>query len=198
MSQYLTEKRGKASQARVSKKISHLVKKEGVPHKQSIAMALSMEREGRLKADGSYIPVKEACEHCGTPEGHGHNLFYHPGSPGYGQRPQRESADDLIQARLAEVTASHRFGGEVTYRGHSTQPAKNGQSGAGTSGMSDSKPGHDTTPMRRVKRAGWIPQARRQARTGNPPSNVRGAYRDAKSTAYTGYDAKPTGGNKLS
>lgn len=41
---------------RVSKAIALMVK-EGIPQKQAVAKALSMEREGRLRADGSYKPV---------------------------------------------------------------------------------------------------------------------------------------------
>ena len=101
----LTEKAGRAAQSRISKKISHLVKGEGVPQKQAVAMALDMERKGRLTDTGKYVPVKEGiatrdlimregdrierenarriaagepqCEHCGSLPGQGHNLFYH-------------------------------------------------------------------------------------------------------------------------
>ena len=43
----------KAGQARVAAKIRHL-RKEGVPSKQAVAMALSMEREKRLGPRGGY------------------------------------------------------------------------------------------------------------------------------------------------
>ena len=39
---------------KVSKKISHLKSKENKPHKQAVAMALNMEKEGRLTKDGKY------------------------------------------------------------------------------------------------------------------------------------------------
>ena len=39
---------------KVSKKISHLKNKEKKPHKQAVAMALNMEKEGRLTKDGKY------------------------------------------------------------------------------------------------------------------------------------------------
>lgn len=38
----------------VSRKISHLVRKEGKPQKQAVAMALNMKREGRLGPRGGY------------------------------------------------------------------------------------------------------------------------------------------------
>jgi hypothetical protein len=38
----------------VSKKISHLQSKEGVPHKQAVAMAINMDKEGRLTKGGKY------------------------------------------------------------------------------------------------------------------------------------------------
>ena len=44
--------------SRVSKKISHL-RKEGVPEKQAVAEALSMERKGRLGPKGEYKRVKK-------------------------------------------------------------------------------------------------------------------------------------------
>lgn len=39
---------------RVGKKISHLMKKEGMPQKQAVAAALNMEREGRIGPRGGY------------------------------------------------------------------------------------------------------------------------------------------------
>jgi hypothetical protein len=42
----------------VSKKISHLVREEGVPQKQAVAMSLSMKRAGRLTEEGRYIRKK--------------------------------------------------------------------------------------------------------------------------------------------
>lgn len=48
----LTERSGKS--ARVSKKIE-ILRREGVPQKQAIATALSMEREHRIRDDGSYV-----------------------------------------------------------------------------------------------------------------------------------------------
>lgn len=45
----------RAGQKRVSAKISHLHKTEpGMPHKKMVAMALNMEREGRLGPKGGY------------------------------------------------------------------------------------------------------------------------------------------------
>jgi hypothetical protein len=44
---------------KVSEKISKLVKSEGVPQKQAVAMALSMERAGRLRKGGKYIRKKK-------------------------------------------------------------------------------------------------------------------------------------------
>lgn len=49
-------KSSKYSRQRVSKKIKHLID-EGKSPDQAIAMALSMEREGRISDSGSYIPV---------------------------------------------------------------------------------------------------------------------------------------------
>ena len=40
-----------------SKKISHLVREEGVPQKQAVAMSLSMKRAGRLTKSGGYRHV---------------------------------------------------------------------------------------------------------------------------------------------
>jgi hypothetical protein len=40
-----------------SKKISHLVREEGVPQRQAVAMALSMKRAGRLTKEGGYRRV---------------------------------------------------------------------------------------------------------------------------------------------
>ena len=47
----------RAGQKRVSAKISHLMREDHGkvgPHKQMVAMALSMERAGRLGAKGGY------------------------------------------------------------------------------------------------------------------------------------------------
>lgn len=44
----------KAMHGGVSKKIAHL-RHEGVPQKQAVAEALSMERAGRLTPEGGYI-----------------------------------------------------------------------------------------------------------------------------------------------
>lgn len=51
-------KSSKNSRQRVSKKIKYLID-EGKSPDQAVAMALSMEREGRLSSSGSYIPVKK-------------------------------------------------------------------------------------------------------------------------------------------
>ena len=48
---------GHNSKGAVSKKISHLVKGEGKPQKQAVAMAMNMEREGRLTKEGGYKRV---------------------------------------------------------------------------------------------------------------------------------------------
>lgn len=48
---------GHNTKGAVSKKISHLVKSEGKPQKQAVAMALNMEREGRLTKEGGYKRV---------------------------------------------------------------------------------------------------------------------------------------------
>lgn len=50
--------KSKASRQRVSKKIEYLIG-EGKSPDQAVAMALSMEREGRLTDKGAYIPVKK-------------------------------------------------------------------------------------------------------------------------------------------
>jgi hypothetical protein len=50
--------KSKASRDRVSKKIKHLIG-EGVSDDQAVAMALSMERAGRISQSGEYIPVKK-------------------------------------------------------------------------------------------------------------------------------------------
>lgn len=50
-------KNGSKSQMRVSAKIKHLYEVEGLSHKQAVAMALAMEKAGRLSDDGEYIPV---------------------------------------------------------------------------------------------------------------------------------------------
>jgi hypothetical protein len=47
-------KKKKLSQGRISDKISYL-RHEGVPQKQAIAEAMSMERSGRLRSGGRYI-----------------------------------------------------------------------------------------------------------------------------------------------
>jgi hypothetical protein len=49
--------RRKKGRSRVSEKISHLVRSEGVPQKQAVAMSLNMERAGRLRRGGKYVPV---------------------------------------------------------------------------------------------------------------------------------------------
>ena len=46
------------SQDRVSKKIV-ILKGEKVPQKQAVAEALSMERAGRIREDGSYIRARK-------------------------------------------------------------------------------------------------------------------------------------------
>jgi len=51
---------------RVSAKITHLIEVEGKPQKQAVAMALSMERAGRLGPRGEYRPVGAS---KGTPKG---------------------------------------------------------------------------------------------------------------------------------
>jgi len=51
--------KSKASRQRVSKKIEYLIG-EGKSPDQAVAMALSMEREGRLTDKGAYIPVKKS------------------------------------------------------------------------------------------------------------------------------------------
>lgn len=50
--------KGKASRARVSKKIK-VLRAEGTPQKQSIAEALSMERAHRITPSGGYRRVKK-------------------------------------------------------------------------------------------------------------------------------------------
>jgi len=54
-----TQKRNKTNKSVVSKKISHLVKREGVPQEQAVAMAINMNKKGRLTKEGGYIPVKK-------------------------------------------------------------------------------------------------------------------------------------------
>ena len=54
----------KGAQQRVSEKIAHLVESGEVPNtaqgrKQAAAVAHSMERAGRLRRDGVYIPAKK-------------------------------------------------------------------------------------------------------------------------------------------
>jgi len=55
-------RKSKASRKRVSKKIEYLIG-EGKSPDQAVAMALSMEREGRLTDTGAYIPVKKKKKH---------------------------------------------------------------------------------------------------------------------------------------
>jgi hypothetical protein len=50
-------KRSRQSRLRVSEKISRL-RREGTPERQSVAKALSMERAGRLRRGGRYVPVR--------------------------------------------------------------------------------------------------------------------------------------------
>lgn len=45
----------KKKRDRVSKKISRLVREEGVPQEQAVAMSLNMNRAGRLTKEGGYI-----------------------------------------------------------------------------------------------------------------------------------------------
>jgi len=49
-----------AAQKRVSKKISHLVRSGEAKGKKAVATAHSMERAGRLSAEGGYIRAKAA------------------------------------------------------------------------------------------------------------------------------------------
>jgi predicted ABC-type ATPase len=51
----------KATHPRVSKAIAKFVR-EGIPHEQAVAKALSMERAGRLDDDGNYVHVDEPME----------------------------------------------------------------------------------------------------------------------------------------
>ena len=53
LSEHAKKGKSKKKKSRVSKKISHLVG-EGVPQKQAVAEALSMERAGRLTESGGY------------------------------------------------------------------------------------------------------------------------------------------------
>lgn len=50
----------KGGRDRVSAKIRHLIREEGKPQKQAVATALNMEREGRLRDDGTYRHVSKA------------------------------------------------------------------------------------------------------------------------------------------
>jgi len=50
--------RARQKKSRVSKKISHLVR-EGTPQKQAVAMAMSMQRAGRITPSGGYRRVKK-------------------------------------------------------------------------------------------------------------------------------------------
>lgn len=56
--QQATPKARKACRDRVSAKIAALVD-EGKPQRQAVAMALSMEQAGRLRAGGVYVPAKK-------------------------------------------------------------------------------------------------------------------------------------------
>jgi len=49
----------KDAQTRISQKIAVLLR-EGVPKKQAVAMAYSMERAGRLRKGGKYIKAKHS------------------------------------------------------------------------------------------------------------------------------------------
>lgn len=52
--------KGKAAQARVSAKISHLHKAEPeMPHEAMVGKAMGMEHAGRLGPKGAYKPVKK-------------------------------------------------------------------------------------------------------------------------------------------
>lgn len=52
--------KGEAAQGRVSAKIRHLHETEpDMPHDKMVAMAMSMERAGRLGPKGAYHPVKK-------------------------------------------------------------------------------------------------------------------------------------------
>lgn len=53
---------GSAKNARVSKKIA-ILRREGMPQKQAIATALSMERAHRIRDDGSYVRAESIAEH---------------------------------------------------------------------------------------------------------------------------------------
>lgn len=48
---------GPRMRANISDKIRHLMKSEGKPQTQAVAIALSMARSGRLKKGGRYVPV---------------------------------------------------------------------------------------------------------------------------------------------
>lgn len=48
----------KPGRQRVSAKIKHMMKEEGMPQKQAVAAALHMEEKGRLGPKGGYRRVK--------------------------------------------------------------------------------------------------------------------------------------------
>lgn len=52
--------RRKPKKSAESKKISKLVRDEGMPQKQAVAVALNMKREGRLTRGGGYRHVRRS------------------------------------------------------------------------------------------------------------------------------------------
>lgn len=48
---------------RVSEKIA-VLRREGTPQDQAVAMAYAMEKAGRLGAHGEYKRKKKRCTHC--------------------------------------------------------------------------------------------------------------------------------------
>jgi len=62
------KKAGKAAQSRIGAKIKHLVDTGEVPNtpvgrKRAAGMAYGMEKAGRLRAGGAYVPVKRRKRH---------------------------------------------------------------------------------------------------------------------------------------